>query len=54
MKKALIALALLAAASPALAASFLVKQWFSGGNQYCQYDNGTVLNMGAKTCPTKI
>lgn len=34
--------------------SFLVAQWFEGGNQMCRYDNGTVLNVGARVCPLSI
>lgn len=50
-------LALAAAAAPADAQhlrAFLVSQWFENGNQMCRYDNGTVLNMGAKLCPLSI
>lgn len=43
-----------ASAAHAQAMSFLVAQWFEGGNQMCKYDNGTVLNMGAKVCPLSI
>jgi hypothetical protein len=34
--------------------SFLVKQWFVNGSQMCEYDNGTVLNMGSRICPLSI
>ena len=41
--------------SPAYAMKyFLTKQWFSNGNQKCEYGNGTVLNMGVKVCPLSI
>ena len=33
---------------------FLVAQWYENGSQMCRYDNGTVLNMGAKLCPLSI
>ena len=50
---ALAAAALAFGASPAFAA-YLIKQWFEGGSHFCQYDNGTVLNVGARTCPLHI
>lgn len=56
MKKIIIAVVLAAIATPASAqmTHYLVRQWFSGGNQFCQYSNGTVLNMGARICPLSI
>ncbi len=33
---------------------YLVSQWWENGNQMCKYENGTVLNMGAKVCPLSI
>lgn len=33
---------------------FLVAQWVEGGNNFCKYDDGTVLNMGYKLCPLSI
>lgn len=33
---------------------YLVKSWYSNGDQMCQYGNGTVLNMGVKLCPLSI
>jgi hypothetical protein len=30
---------------------YLVKEWTRNGDQMCQYDDGTVLNVGAKFCP---
>ena len=33
---------------------FLKKQWKENGNQMCKYSDGTVLNVGAKTCPVSI
>lgn len=51
----LLALASLAASAQSTGLqSFLVSQWFEKGNQMCKYDNGTVLNVGAKTCPLSI
>jgi hypothetical protein len=56
MKKFVLAVAIaISVSSPAYAMkSFLTKQWFSNGNQMCAYDNGTVLNMGARICPLSI
>ena len=35
--------------------SFLVDSWKDkNGNQMCKYDNGTVLNRGARVCPVSI
>lgn len=33
---------------------YLVAQWLENGNQMCKYDNGTVLNVGARICPLSI
>lgn len=45
----------LALSSPAYAMKhFLVAQWFENGGQMCKYDNGTVLNVGARVCPLSI
>jgi hypothetical protein len=33
---------------------FLTDQWLDGSNRMCKYSNGTILNVGAKVCPTKI
>lgn len=55
MKKMILAALLLTAASPAYAMTyFLVAQWSKGGNNYCEYGNGTVLNMGYRLCPLSI
>ena len=56
MKKIIIAVVLAAIATPASAqmTHYLVRQWFSGGNQFCQYQNGTVLNIGVGVCPLSI
>lgn len=55
MKKiiALLALSALAVAN-AQTLSFLVKEWTKDGNRFCEYDNGTVLNVGIKLCPLNI
>lgn len=50
---ALCALVLISSAQAQML-SFLVSQWFENGNQMCKYDNGTVLNMGARICPLSI
>ena len=34
--------------------AFLVEQWWDNGRQMCKYDNGTVLNVGTRTCPLSI
>lgn len=55
--KTTITLLLLAlVAGPALAQrkAYLTSQWFEKGDQMCRYDNGTVLNMGGKSCPSTI
>ena len=56
MRKILLALAAsLTLSAPAYAAtSFLVAQWTENGNQFCRYENGTVLNTGARVCPLRI
>lgn len=42
-------------AAPAYAMTYyLTRQWIQGGNNFCQYSNGTVLNMGYRTCPMSI
>ena len=30
---------------------YLVKEWTRNGDQMCQYEDGTVLNNGARICP---
>ena len=56
MKKIVIAAALaVCAASPAYAlTSYLVAEWYSNGDHFCRYDNGTVLNVGYRICPLRI
>ncbi len=57
MKAAVITAALLALVAVSQAQGFramLVSQWIDGGNQMCRYDNGTVLNVGARICPLSI
>ena len=57
MKKIIIAVVLAATATPALAQGmqyFLVRQWMDRGNQFCQYSNGTVLNIGVGVRPLSI
>lgn len=57
MKKLALALVLsFTAATPAHATltQFLVKQWISGGQTFCQYTNGTVLNIGVGICAFTI
>lgn len=33
---------------------FLVDQWIEKGNRFCRYSDGTVLRVGASTCPLSI
>ena len=56
MRKLILGLvASIAVSAPAHAATaYLVSSWFENGNQMCRYDNGTVLNVGSRTCPTSI
>lgn len=57
MRQAFAIVALLALAGASQAQGFramLVSQWIDGGNQMCRYDNGTVLNVGARICPLSI
>ena len=56
MKKTMLAVLLVVAgASPAYAMTYyLTAQWLDGGNRFCKYGNGTVLNMGYKLCPLSI
>lgn len=56
MKKAILAITAAAAlASPAYAMKyFLTAQWHEGGNKFCKYSNGTVMNVGVKVCPMSI
>ncbi|MFL6856329.1 MAG: hypothetical protein ACJ8EB_00310 [Allosphingosinicella sp.] len=56
MKQVLLA-ALFAAtvASPAYAMTYYLQaQWLDGGNRFCRYSNGTVLNVGYRICPLSI
>jgi hypothetical protein len=56
MKKVLLAAAAaVTLAGPAYAMTyFLTAQWVEGGNRFCKYGNGTVLNVGVKLCPMSI
>lgn len=55
-KAVLTVLATITLSAPAAAttSAYLVRQWFEGGNNFCQYSNGTVLNMGLRFCPYSI
>ena len=33
---------------------YLTNQWYNGGNHFCEYSNGTVLNVGIGLCPFTI
>jgi hypothetical protein len=57
MKKIVIAAALGLSATPAEAqymTYYLTAQWTEGGNRFCRYGNGTVLNVGYRVCPLSI
>ena len=58
IKNVAIALALVAAATPAVAQNmtyYLVAQWVGDyGQRFCRYSNGTVLNVGVRVCPLSI
>jgi hypothetical protein len=56
MKSYIFAVLLVAAlATPAYAMThYLVAEWYDNGDQFCRYDNGTVLNVGYRICPLKI
>jgi hypothetical protein len=56
MKKLIIAAAIAAgAAAPAYALThYLVSDWFANNGHFCRYDNGTVMNVGYRTCPLSI
>lgn len=51
-----LSIAALALTVPAQAAMtwYLTKQWLDKGSRFCQYGNGTVLNVGYKVCPLSI
>ncbi|MFN3457712.1 MAG: hypothetical protein ACK4G2_02210 [Novosphingobium sp.] len=53
--RALLFAAAILAATPAQAMTYyLVTQWIEGGNNFCKYGAGTVLNVGYKLCPLSI
>jgi hypothetical protein len=56
MKTLFLAIALtVSAAAPANALTYyLTSQWYAGGNHFCAYSNGTVLNVGYRLCPLSI
>ena len=54
MKTLIFSLTLLVANTAFAMTHFLTNQWYSNGSNMCQYDNGTVLNMGARICPLSI
>lgn len=55
MHRIAFAILALTAASPAYALThFLVSEWTQNGDQFCKYDNGTILNVGARVCPLSI
>lgn len=54
MKKLLLVAALTACGSAHAWTAYLMSQWTKGGDTFCRYDNGTVLNVGARLCPLTI
>lgn len=38
----------------AAATVYLTDQWVKGGDNYCKYSDGSVLNMGYKICPVSL
>lgn len=56
MKKVIFAVAatIFAASAAQAMTYFLIAEWYSGGNTFCRYENGTILNVGVSTCPLKI
>lgn len=53
MKKVLM-LALLAPLAAYAMTYYLEAQWVDGGDRFCRYGDGTVLNVGYRTCPLSI
>jgi hypothetical protein len=48
----IVAILLVSAATSANAMTYyLVKEWTRNGDQMCQYEDGTVLNVGVRICP---
>jgi len=56
MKKITLCLAFFLVSNSAFAiVSFLTRQWINqNGDQMCDYDNGSVLNVGSRICPLSI
>jgi hypothetical protein len=54
MKRALGLAALLVCFSAQAMIYFLEAQWTKGGDRFCRYSNGVVLNVGVKLCPLQI
>lgn len=55
LKKVMIVAGLMSISQPAMALSYyLERSWHKNGNQFCQYSNGTILNVGWRNCPLKI
>jgi len=55
MKRMCLVTALVLAAGSASAMTYYLKdQWVKGGNRFCAYGNGTVLNVGVSLCPLSI
>jgi hypothetical protein len=56
MKMIMIALAAMSApcAVQAQTVYILTKQWIQNGQNFCQYSDGTVINVGYRACPSTI
>lgn len=54
IKAVVIAAAVLSAAPAYAMTYYLVDQWYKNGSHFCQYNDGTVLNVGYRICPLSI
>lgn len=57
LEKAMRKVLMLALLAPLVAYAmtyYLEAQWTEGGNRFCRYGDGTVLNVGYKLCPLSI
>jgi len=54
MKIAFVIVGLIFSMSVLAMTHFLTDEWYKGGDHFCKYDNGTVLNVGVNICPMSI
>ncbi len=54
MKNVLAVMALVLSTSAMAMTYYLEDQWVKGGNRFCKYGNGTVLNVGVGLCPLSV